>query len=407
MKEKLFNLALRASTLAGKFFLIFSLAKLLPAAQVGTYGLISATILYLLYLIGLDFYTYSSREFIQTPLEKWGGLLKSKIAFFFCMYLTVLPVSIFLFKLNLLPKNLIIYLLALTIFEHLNQELNRFLIICKKQTTASIVLFLRSGIWCYSFSTFAFYDISQRNIDAVLTHWIAGNIVASSIGIYTIINLEIKGWKDPININWIKRGIRIAVPFLIGTLAIRAIYTLDKYWLEAITNLQIVGAYVLYIGICNALMSFLDAGVFMYSYPELIRAKNEQDSKKFQKEKAKMYKQTAIACITFSILSYIFLPIIINWLDSDIYKNQITSFWILLFGSVTYAISMVPHYCLYAHKEDKIIITSHLKTLMVFILSTLVLTKLNPELAVPLGLSTALFFMLLDKQYNLKKLTHK
>lgn len=58
---RLLNLALRAATLFSKFALVFVLAKFLETSEVGLYGLLAATISYVLFALGFDFYTFSTR----------------------------------------------------------------------------------------------------------------------------------------------------------------------------------------------------------------------------------------------------------------------------------------------------------------------------------------------------------
>ena len=70
LSKRFLNLVLRGSTLASKFALIFVLAKFLEPAEVGLYGLFSATIFYCLMALGFDFYTYSTREIIVSDKKK-------------------------------------------------------------------------------------------------------------------------------------------------------------------------------------------------------------------------------------------------------------------------------------------------------------------------------------------------
>ena len=70
---RLVSIVLRGMTLGSKFLLIFILARFLTPAELGLYGLLAATIGYALHLLGLDFYTYTTRELLKRPREEWGG----------------------------------------------------------------------------------------------------------------------------------------------------------------------------------------------------------------------------------------------------------------------------------------------------------------------------------------------
>ena len=67
------NITLRGMTLVSKFVLLFFLAKFLQASEVGLYGLLSATIGYALYVIGFEFYNFSTREMIGEDSKHWLG----------------------------------------------------------------------------------------------------------------------------------------------------------------------------------------------------------------------------------------------------------------------------------------------------------------------------------------------
>ena len=83
---RLINVALRGTTLASKFLLIFFLAKFLEPKQLGLYGLLTVTIGYALYLLGFDFYTFTTREIIKLKRHEWGGLLKDQGALSLVLY---------------------------------------------------------------------------------------------------------------------------------------------------------------------------------------------------------------------------------------------------------------------------------------------------------------------------------
>jgi O-antigen/teichoic acid export membrane protein len=86
---RLLNVGLQAATMGARFFFIFFLAKYLDPASVGYYGIFTATIGYCLYFVGLDFYTYVTREILKSASDQRGKLLKGQVALssIFCFYL--------------------------------------------------------------------------------------------------------------------------------------------------------------------------------------------------------------------------------------------------------------------------------------------------------------------------------
>lgn len=393
------NIALRGITLASKFLLIFFLARFLEPAELGLYGLVAATIGYALYLLGFDFYAFTTREILKRECSEWGGLLKDQAALFALLYIVFLPFLGLIFLKGLLPWSLAGWFFALLVLEHLTQELGRVLIAISEQLLASLVLFLRSGIWAVAVTTLMFIEPGSRNLDFILGAWTLGSMAALLLGIYRINQLKIGGWHKQVDWQWIAKGLKTAIPLLVATLALRGMFTLDRYWLEAMAGLEVLGAYVLFMGISNALMSFLDAGVFAFSYPGLISAHNRQDSLAFRQSLHKLLIETLALSAAFAVIALLLIGPLLQWLGKSLYLEQQGLFpWVLL-ATLLYAIGMVPHYALYAQGHDRPIIHSHIASLLVFIPATWLFSLYWPLLAVPLSLCTAFLLMLLWKSW--------
>lgn len=401
--NRLFNLGLRVVTLIGKFLLVFSLARSLDPSEVGLYGLLAVTISYFLFIVGLDFYTYSTREILKYKKEEWGKYLKSQIYFFIFMYGMVIPFSLFVFIFEFLPWEVVFWFYLILFLEHFSQEINRFLVVISEQLTASVVLFFRSGLWCFIVIGWMYIDENSRSIKLVLLLWSVGALAGIGIGLYKCHKLKIRGWKDQVDWSWVRRGLKISIPLLVGTLFLRGIYTIDRYWFEILVSREALGAYVLFIGICNALMSFLDAGVFVYSYPSLIKKYNEGDQKGFSKEMWNLTRNVLLISFVFFLASLVFIPLVMTWLDNDLYKKYEYLYWILLISSIVFSISMIPHYGLYSKGNDRPIIISHIFGFLIFFISTFLVSLIDKIIAVPVGLIFSFSFIFLAKYVSYRK----
>ncbi len=159
------------------------------------------------------------------------------------------------------------------------------------------------------------------------------------------------------------------------------------------------------MGIGNALISFLDAGVFAFSYPGLITAHSQQDSAAFRQGLRKLLIQTLVLSAAFAVIALLLIGPLLQWLNKPLYLEQQNLFpWILL-ATVLYAIGMVPHYALYAQGHDRPIIRSHIASLLLFIPATWLFSLYWPLLAVPLGLCAAFMLILLWKSWAFIQLT--
>ncbi|QKS82242.1 lipopolysaccharide biosynthesis protein [Pseudomonas bijieensis] len=399
------NVAIRGLTLVSKFLLIFFLARFLEPAELGIYGLLAATVGYSLYFLGFDFYTYSTRELLKRERHEWGGLLKAQGALTLMLYVIFLPLLSLVFIKGLLPMKVIGWFFVLLILEHLTQELGRLLIAISDQLFASLILFFRSGVWAVLITGLMFVEPETRNLDMVFGAWTLGSAAALFLGIYRVKRMELSGWRQGVDWSWIVKGLKVASALLIATLAIRGVFTLDRYWFQDLAGLDVLGAYVLFMGVSMALMSFLDSGVFAFIYPGLISAYQQRDPVGFHQGIRRLLLQTVGLCGAFSVIALVMIGPLLAWLGKPLYSEQQGLFvWILL-ATVLYALGMIPHYGLYAQGRDRPIIHSHLASLIIFVLATWSFVQIWPHLAVPLGLCTSFFVVLCWKSWSFYRLT--
>lgn len=396
-QARLVNIGLRGATLGTRFLFIFFLAKYLDPVSVGYYGIFTVTVGYAMYFVGLDFYTYVSREIVKTPANQRGQLLKAQLALSGLLYLAFLPVGIWLLMQSGWPSYLLYWFIPILMLEHFNQEVSRLLIALSEQLTSSVILFIRQGSWAIAIIALMYLDSSTRNLNFVMALWAVAGIAAACTGIWKLKQLKTEGWQLPINWAWIKKGIAVSAAFLIATLALRGVQTFDRYWLEALGSIEMVGAYVLLIGIAGTMLTFLDAAVFAFAYPNLIRLHHENNPQEAQKQVKFLLWQTIALAGAFSVISWIALPYLLAWIGNPLYQESAHWYPWLLAAMTLNALSMVPHYALYARGQDKPIISSHMAALAVFFGTTALLSPTYSMQAVLIGLNAAFATILIWK----------
>lgn len=394
---RLLNIGLRSATLGSRFIFIFFLAKYLDPASVGYYGLFTATVGYAIYFVGLDFYTYITREILKTPNEHRGRLLKGQAALSGMLYIALLPVALVFLHQAGWPDHLAWWFFPILLLEHFNQEMFRLLIALSEQISASLILFLRQGSWAIVIVVLMTWDIDSRHLDAVMALWVLAGAAAAAIGIWKMKQLKMGGWRNPTDWGWIKKGVAVSATFLVATLALRGVQTIDRYWVEVLGGIQMVGAYVLLLGVASTLLTFLDAGVFAYTYPALIKHSHHQEHDAARAKVREMFFQTLVFSAAFGIVSWLLLPHLLDWINKPVYQNAVSLYPWLLMAMVINALAMVPHYALYAQGCDKPIVYSHMAALLGFVLSTWALSKTHSALAVPIGLNISFTLILLWK----------
>lgn len=394
---RILNVGLRCLTLGARFLLIFFLAKFLEPNELGLYGLLVAAVGYALYLLGLDFYSYTTRELLKHEKGQWGALLKNQAALTMILYCACLPLFLLIFINGSLPWQMAGWFFTLLILEHLNQEAMRLLIAASEPFWANIVLFLRQGSWALTVVAVIFLQDSMRNLEFVFAAWTLGGGLALLLAIWRFVLMQTGGWKQQVDWHWIVQGIKVALPLLLATLAVRGIFTFDRYWLESLAGLEVLGAYVLFIGLANAMGAFLEAGVFAFIYPELIKAYQRADTTTFRISMRRLWQQTVALIAVFSLVAIGGIGMLLNWLGRPLYQEYIGLFpWVLL-AIALYQLSMIAHYGLYAQRYDGPIIFSHIAALLTFVSVTWLFLNHWSALAVPIGMCAAFSLMLVWK----------
>lgn len=388
------NILLRGMTLVSKFVLIFFLAKYLQSAEVGLFGLLSATIGYALYVVGFEFYNFSTREMIGKDPKRWLGMIRDQLILYLILYVVFLPCALFVFFKGWLPWTHIFWFLTLALLEHIAQELNRILVAVSEQLLASVVLFLRSGAWCLVVVAIMWGDPASRNLEFVLGGWVLGCLSACAIAIMKILSFDRSSLKCSINWRWIAKGIKLAIPLLIASLAMRGVFTFDRYWVENLSGLSVLGSYVLFVGMATAVLSFIDAGVIVFFYPKLVSSAKSGNITGFKKDMKELTINIVGVTVFLVLACYGVSGFVLRWLNNAVYTENVVILYWLLLAITIYSISMIPHLGLYAFGNDKTISYSQVAGFLVFLAVAYILGDAMGVIAIPVGMCVAFTLIL-------------
>ncbi|WP_323858236.1 oligosaccharide flippase family protein [Xenorhabdus doucetiae] len=395
--KNIISIFLRAITLFSKFYLIIILAKLIPQEDVGIYGLISGAIGYVIFVIGFEFYTYSTREMINSPKDKWMKIIKDQSLFYCFIYFSFIPVLILMYKYEILPKGSELWFVLLLICEHLAQEINRILISDQKHLLASIVLFIRQGAWCWVAIAIMAIIPDTRNVETVFIGWLIGTFIACIIGLVYLKRFPSNHEKYKINWQWIKKGALLSLPMLIGSLAIRGIFTFDRFAIGKIAGLEILGAYVLFASMVSAIQSFLDSIVISFAFPKLTELVGKNKYGEFINEMVKFSFRTIIVTFILCIACWMSGHIVLQWLSKISYLNSYDLFISLIVATFVYCMSLIPHLGLYALRKDKIIVLSQVFSFIIFLIFLSLAFIKNNIIIIPIAMIVCFLILLIFK----------
>ena len=408
LAERVLNVALRSLALGSRFALIFVMAKLLEPADVGSFGLMLATVSFSMLMIGGDFYTYSQRELLSLPKERWSFVLQHQMIATGMLYVVLLPAQMVIFWFGLLSYTVLFWFFALLVVEHIGQEINRLLVAMQRPIVASGVLFVRMAAWVWIILPLMWLSPDPARLETVYLAWLLGGVVAMVLGVI-VIRSEITPWKSwKLDWQWMRQGFKIGIVFLFGTLCFKALFTADRYLVEYFVGAEWLGAYVLYVGMALVAVNFLDPAVFSFLYPRMVAAYRQGDMPRYKMYLREMSWSAIGVSLILALGIVILSPWVLGWLDREIYLEHISVLWILLAVAVIYAAGMIPHYGLYAQGRDKAIVVAHITSVLVFAMSAYLFSKIDIYTAVPLALLVAFSWMGLYKYlaYRSTKLEH-
>lgn len=396
---KVFNIGLRAVTLASKFLLVFVLAYYVEAHQVALYGLIAATVSYALYGLGFEFYSFSTRDLLSKPKGEWGAIVKDQGVFYVFVYLAAMPMFLLIFKYGLLPWSVAFLFFVILGAEHLAQEVNRILVAMSRPLMATLTLFLRSGLWSLAVLVVFWLSPESRELRTVLVAWAWGAVGACLLGFVSLRSLDWSSAKRKIAWGWVWGGVKVAFPLLIAVLAIRGMLTLDRYWVGEFAGVELLAAYVLFVGVANAVVSFVESGVFVFHYPGVVSACKSGDKDLFEVRYINLLKQTLVVAAFLCICAAAIVPYIVVHLDPTIYSENLGVLYVLLVAFYIYCVSMVPHYAIYSLSNDNIILIINFASFLVFCLCAAIFYTWNNVYSVPLALCVGFSVLMSCKFY--------
>ncbi|MFI8481167.1 oligosaccharide flippase family protein [Pseudomonas sp. NPDC078700] len=368
--ERSLSVALRAGALVSRFLLILSLAYYLTALEFGQYGLYLAATSYLVYFLGFDFYNYTTRKIIGHSKREIEFALKGQAVFFMISYAIAIPSLVALSVLKYLPINITTLFIVILVFEHVSQELYRLLIALSEPLWASVTLFVRTGLWVAVLIPLMLWEANFRNLYIVMLFWAFGGGLSCGVAVYRVHKKKFSFTNISTNWKWIWQGIKVAIPLLVATLSIRALFTFDRFFVDSINGKDFLAVYVLFIGVSGAIASFLEAGVFVFTYPRLIELYKNDLKNEFVCAAKKMLKQTILISGVCAIFSYYILKVYLKVFDKEYFYSYINIYPWLGLAMCIYCLSMVPHYVLYAMGRDKCIVLSQILGVLVFAVSS-------------------------------------
>lgn len=386
--------------MGSKFGLVILLARFLPPAELGLYGLLVVSVAFGVVVLGGDFYSYAHRHLLGSPKSEHSHIVLQQVIGNLILYPPMLALMGLLFVFDLLPRSVAVWFFALLVVEHISQEIYRLIVVLRHPVLAGMLLFVRQGSWVLALVPMLWFTSSTRDLHFVLAAWTMGGVLSVVLGGVCVARL-VPSWSIVrVDWQWLRRGYLVAVKFLIATMCFRFLQTADRYVVEWLMNPDFLGAYVLFAGIALALTNLLEPAVFSFLYPPLVAALRNGEAAEFSKVFRRLWVATLALTMAMVLLVVLLIGPTLEWIGKPLYREQMSLLWILLLAAILYAASAAIHYAIYARGEDVTIVAAHVSAIPVFAIAIALSAAEYPHFAAAIGMAAAFAWIGLVKLWR-------
>jgi O-antigen/teichoic acid export membrane protein len=374
---------LRALTLGSRFMLSLLLARMLPTAEFGQYGLITAVLAFALLAVGLEFYAYTMRQMVPAEPGQRVRIIADQIVLAALMLCLTAGVVVGAVWLGVFPLRIALWFLLILTTEHLSLEATRVLIIISRPVRAYIGVFLRGGIWVFVIAVLMFTEPSLRRLETVLLWWAFGGVASVVFAAASLTHLpwrELRQYRpDPV---WIWNGLRAARPFMLTAISALTLTYFDRFLIEQALGLEALGIYTFYSTIAIGILS-LSTSISQQFLPKVLAgfAAGPIAFRKVLRTYA--WALGVVGAAVVAVAGTAIWPIMAV-LNLEAYAAVLPVFYVMLIGVFVRMLADVPSYTLYAAHADAALLACNLGAAVVSI-------SLNFTLIPALGLMGAAF----------------
>lgn len=367
--EILSNLLIRSTSILFRFLFQIIIINYISTYEYGEYAVFYSTNLLLVFIYGLEFYTFSSRRIIGTNIN--SIFIQNQLFFQILLYLITIPIIISLiYFYQLFSKSLIYFFLIYLFFELISNELFKFLIALEKSIIGNILFLIRNGLPSIVIVIYT-WMYKKIHFEEILLIFIFFSACST---LYGLLNIPLFTKHFKIKKIWFFYGIKSSFKYYLSGIL---------FLILAYANIYIVKYYcgVVEVGILSYFKSFLSItqaiiynGITIFYLPKLVfSAKNH----KYKEQKKYYYvaKKLTYIFTTISIIIAVTANYFFNIFTSkkEFYFNFDVMI-ILALGQFFYSISSVYNLLLFSNNKDLLILNMNILVIIINIMFGILLT---------------------------------
>ena len=365
-------IGLRGLALTAKFGLTLFIAGFIGLETLGVYGLVAGAAVMFPIVAGLGLIRILSRNAVTQPLAEVTRVLRLywgvQATIYGLVCLIGLGAGIYLHELAFAS-----IVLTIVLLEHVNGDLFVLLNHLLQPLLANVLMFVRTGAWICAYMVLAFIFPSLRNLDALLTFWIGGGLLAIAGFAAAARDWPWRSLSSELGRReWFLHHSRASRTLYINDIVNTVAQYTDRYLVSLFMGLEFTGVYLLFWSIGNALSNLVDTGIIQISGPRLINAHTRQDGSYWAVFRL-LLVQTAILSVVLALAAGIFVKFAIPYLHRPLVADWMPVLWLVLLGFVLRMAYEVQGTVFYSHYKDSFTLFSGLFVIALSILANVIL----------------------------------
>jgi O-antigen/teichoic acid export membrane protein len=353
---RLLTLILRGLTLLSRFVFIIFLGRHLTIPELGFYGFITALIFSTVFLVGLEYGNYASRQIIKCKdlLCKQKTVVGLSV-FGLIMFFTVSPFAYYFFhSTNLNSLIYAFFFFILTYGESYLAEHKKILISLNHPFFCGVIDFIRSALWTYLLIILSSLNLLNLNLTSILFIW-AVFVVLSFILVFIKLKEYYKYslFFSMRSFNDYKTQIFSSFPFFISGLSLIVFELSGRISLQFFGLYEQAGIYTLYSGFIFAIPIFVWSSSVAFDHPKIIESYENGDVFKSDHLVKEMIKRSLLICLILVILLYFGIDIVLSIINKEEYLSYIGQLYLFMIVPFIHIFDTHLYYMLLTRNLDK------------------------------------------------------
>lgn len=348
-------MALRSLTIAAKFALTIFIARYLGLADVGVYGLITSAAVIAPVLLGFGVANHLCRDAVRFGPPSIAVRLLQYFAFLLPLYALAAVGGAVVLPSRAAP---LAGLSLLMLLEHIQTDMFALMVITGRAYVANVINFIRAAGWVLAYVPLALVDPGLRSIEAVGVFWLGGCVAATLLTVGFTRDWRWRSALAQLPSRPFTLPHRHGSPALyLNDLANTLFLYVDRYVVGVFLSPKMLGIYVLFWSITNAISNLVTTAIVQPRRGELVQVVHRA-ALSFNKEVWKLTFTTTQITVAMSIAAIALIYAAAPFIGRPEIYPYLPLMFLLCAGLVLRAAYEVVGIAFYAHRRDDITLYS-------------------------------------------------